>query len=177
MPGFRSTHFFGLISGNFACRLWPGFGRRDPQDHVAVAFTRAAHRLEPVDHAVRRHNQKATLAIWPGLTSLPWGSVASIAEKASAVIEIVTMRLMKSAVITRSRRRRYNIPNGARGADEGERTWTIMRIVFGVGPIISGKRQGGPRGGAMSFGMRPVPKSQMRKRRKRLALFPEVMPA
>ena len=52
-----------------------------------------------------------------------------------------------------------------------------MRIVFGVGPIISGKRQGGPKGGATSFGMRPVPKSQMRKRRKRLALFPEVTPA
>jgi hypothetical protein len=52
-----------------------------------------------------------------------------------------------------------------------------MRIVFGVGPIIFGKRQGGQRGGATSFGTRPVPKSQMRKRRKRLALFPEVMPA
>jgi hypothetical protein len=61
------------------------------------------------------------------------------------------------------------------GADEGERTWTTMKIIFGGGPIIFGKRQGGPRGGARSFGMRPVPKSQMRKRRKRLALFPEVM--
>jgi hypothetical protein len=36
---------------------------------------------------------------------------------------------------------------------------------------------GRPEGGATSFGMRPVPKSQMRKRRKRLVLFPEVMPA
>jgi len=52
-----------------------------------------------------------------------------------------------------------------------------MRIIFGVGPINFGKRQGGPRGGATTFGMRPVPKSQMRKRRKRLALFPEVIPA
>jgi hypothetical protein len=52
-----------------------------------------------------------------------------------------------------------------------------MRIIFGAEPIIFGKRQAGPRGGARSFGMPPVPKSQMRKRRKRLALFPEVMPA
>jgi hypothetical protein len=50
-----------------------------------------------------------------------------------------------------------------------------MRIIFGVGPIIFGKRQGGPRGGATSFGTRPVPKSRMLKQRRRLALFPEVM--
>jgi hypothetical protein len=52
-----------------------------------------------------------------------------------------------------------------------------MRIIFGVGPIIFGKRQDGPRGGATSFGTRPVPKSRLRKQRKRLALLPAVMPA
>ena len=50
-----------------------------------------------------------------------------------------------------------------------------MRIIFGVGPINFGKRQGGPRGGATTFGMRPVPKSQMRKHRMRLALLPQAM--
>ena len=40
-----------------------------------------------------------------GTPFVPLGSVASIAAKGSAVIEIVTMRLMKSAVITRSRKR------------------------------------------------------------------------
>jgi hypothetical protein len=52
-----------------------------------------------------------------------------------------------------------------------------MRIIFSVGPINFGKRQGGLRGGATTFGMRPVPKSQMRKHRMRLTLFPKVMPA
>jgi hypothetical protein len=52
-----------------------------------------------------------------------------------------------------------------------------MRIIFGVGPINFGKRQVGPRGGATIFGMRPVPKSQMRKHQMRLTLFPKVMRA
>ena len=52
-----------------------------------------------------------------------------------------------------------------------------MKIIFGVGPIIFGKRQGGQRGGATSFGARPAPKSQVRKQRRLLALLPAVMPA
>jgi hypothetical protein len=61
-----------------------------------VAFAGATHRLEPVDRAMRQHNQITAFAIWPRLASLPLGNVAAIAAEASAVIEIGTMRLIWS---------------------------------------------------------------------------------
>jgi hypothetical protein len=60
------------------------------RDPVAVALARAAHRREPVDHAMRQSDQIAAL-VGESQPCDCSGKVAAIAARASAEIEIVTM--------------------------------------------------------------------------------------
>jgi hypothetical protein len=50
-------------SAPIPCRIADVVTLRNADDHVAVALSRAAHRREPVDHAVRQGNVEAARAV------------------------------------------------------------------------------------------------------------------
>jgi hypothetical protein len=85
------------IHGNLAVfpEPWASATFGNPQNYVAVAFARATQGLEPVGSRRAAEQQDSRPCRLAGSRlRCPLGNVASIAAKASAVIEIVTMRLM-----------------------------------------------------------------------------------